>query len=375
MNYNKQNPLRVITLFSGYDSQCLALNRLGIEYDLVAWSDIDKFAIEAHNALFPKFEGRNLGDVSKIDWKKIKEPIDLLTYSSPCTDFSMAGKMAGGEEGSGTRSSLLWEVDKAIQQIKPKYLLFENVPAIVCAKFSQMFNKWQKRLDGYGYTNFVQIMNAKDYGCPQNRRRLFMVSILNCVKPYYFPKPFTLEKNVSGLLERNVNEMYYLSESRVSDLLQRVVKNEDPELCQVLGWTRDKKGVVTDYHPVVVANCVTANKRDNTQNYVLQQTLLNGDKEGNITTPKQGHKHMGVLEVLKGGQKYLVMVRKLTERELYRIMDVDEKVIDKILSTSIPRSQHPKLAGNSIVISCLYHIFKNLFCNDEVEINQQLKLF
>ena len=124
--YTKENPLRVFTAFSGYDSQCLALNRLGIDYDLVGWSEIDPAAIKAHDALFPQYADRNYGDISKIDWSQVPD-FDLFTYSSPCTDFSNAGQQAGGEEGSGTRSSLLWECRKTILAKKPKYLMFENV--------------------------------------------------------------------------------------------------------------------------------------------------------------------------------------------------------------------------------------------------------
>ena len=175
--YTKENPLRVFTAFSGYDSQCLALNRLGIPYELVCWSEIDKAAIVAHNALFPQYADRNYGDISKIDWSQVPD-FDLFTYSSPCTDFSNAGAQAGGEEGSGTRSSLLWECRKTILAKKPKYLMFENVKALVTDKFYYLFDKWCKELESYGYTNFYQVLNAKNYGVPQSRERIFMISIL-----------------------------------------------------------------------------------------------------------------------------------------------------------------------------------------------------
>ena len=118
--------LRVFTAFSGYDSQCMALDLLGIDYELVGWSDIDPNAIKAHNAVYPQWADRNYGDISKIDWSRVPD-FDLFTYSSPCTDFSSAGLQLGGEEGSGTRSSLLWECQKAIMCKKPKFLLLENV--------------------------------------------------------------------------------------------------------------------------------------------------------------------------------------------------------------------------------------------------------
>lgn len=229
--YTKENPLRVFTAFSGYDSQCLALNRLGIDYDLVGWSEIDPAAIKAHNALFPQYEERNYGDISKIDWSQVPD-FDLFTYSSPCTDFSNAGQQAGGEEGSGTRSSLLWECRKTILTKKPKYLLFENVKALVSEKFLYLFEKWCKELESYGYANYYQVLNAKDYGVPQSRERIFMVSILKTddePDPYYeFPRPVPLTKCVEDILEDNVPEKYYMKQE-VTDRYIDIMNQEYPD--------------------------------------------------------------------------------------------------------------------------------------------------
>lgn len=207
--------IRVFTAFSGYDSQCLALDRLKkkypeFDYELVGWSEIDKYAIQAHNAIYPQWADRNYGDISKIKWDEVPD-FDLFTYSSPCQDFSNAGLQRGGEEGSGTRSSLLWECRRAIAMKKPKFLLMENVAALVSQKFIKTFNKWQEELSRYGYTNFAQVLNAKDYGIPQNRERIFLVSILGEAW-YNFPQPFKLEKRLKDVLETNVDEKYYLSE-------------------------------------------------------------------------------------------------------------------------------------------------------------------
>ena len=230
-NYTKENPLRVFTAFSGYDSQCLALNRLGIDYDLVGWSEIDPAAIKAHNALFPQYEERNYGDISKIDWSQVPD-FDLFTYSSPCTDFSNAGAQAGGEEGSGTRSSLLWECRKTILAKKPKYLLFENVKALVSDKFLYLFEKWCKELESYGYANYYQVLNSKDYGVPQSRERIFMVSILKTddePDPYYeFPRPVPLTKCVEDMLEDNVPEKYYMKQE-VTDRYIDIMNQEYPD--------------------------------------------------------------------------------------------------------------------------------------------------
>ena len=212
--------LRVFTAFSGYDSQCMALDRLaenfpGFSYELVGWSEIDKYAIQAHNAVYPQWADRNYGDISKIDWAEVPD-FDLFTMSSPCQDFSSAGMQRGGAEGSGTRSSLLWECRKAILAKKPKYVVFENVKALVSAKFLPYFKKWQSELQSYGYQNFAQVLNAKDYGVPQNRERIFMISILDREASYHFPEPFKLEKRLKHVLEQNVDEKYYLSDKLVN---------------------------------------------------------------------------------------------------------------------------------------------------------------
>lgn len=386
--YNKKKPLRVFTAFSGYDSQCMALNTLkedtNFDYDLVGWSEIDKYAIVAHNALFPQWKDRNFGDISKINWDEVPD-FDLFTYSSPCfvegtrilvkykehdeypewekiedvqvgwyamthkgqykritevmknpyngllytitnsgydevtctadhpfycrprtsthntpyewkmakqiniledecmcfdrdkwdgqyydshygfekieitstkgdeiyvynleveedhsyvaesfvvhncTDFSQAGYQKGGEEGSGTRSSLLWECRKAILNKKPKYLLFENVKALVSDKFIHLFMKWVKELESYGYNNFWQVLNAKDYGIPQSRERIFMISIRkdeNDPNPYYeFPEPIELTKFVDDVLEDDVDEKYYLEENRKDGYVKHLQKD------------------------------------------------------------------------------------------------------------------------------------------------------
>lgn len=216
--YTQDNPLRVVTLCSGYDSQLMAIRNLGIPYVCVGWSEIDKYAIMAHDAVFPKVADRNLGDMTKIDWDKVDD-FDLLFYSTPCTDFSNAGKQAGGEEGSGTRSSILWYTRHAIIQKKPKYLVMENVKALVSDKFRPLFLKWCDELTSYGYTNFMQVLNAKDYGIPQNRERIFVVSILGDAW-YSFPQPVELKLRLKDLLEEKVDEKYYLAQDKVNQFIE-----------------------------------------------------------------------------------------------------------------------------------------------------------
>ena len=239
--------LRVFTAFSGYDSQCLALNVLRgdpdnpnihskdeymyiFNYELVGWSEIDKYAIQAHNALFPQWSDRNFGDISKIDWNRVPD-FDLFTYSSPCQDFSQAGKQMGAERGSGTRSSLLWECERAIQIKRPKYLLFENVAAVVSKKFIDLFQEWQRTLEDMGYTNFTAVLNAKTHGyptpVPQNRKRVFMVSILDCDKPYVFPEEQPLTQRLADILEPVVDDSYYLSQDSIDMFNLHAQRNKE----------------------------------------------------------------------------------------------------------------------------------------------------
>lgn len=227
MKYNKENPLRCFFAFEGYNSQGLSLNRLKQHYPDFDWvcvgrSEIEPAAIKAADALFPENNDKNFGNICEIDWHSVPD-FDLFTMSSPCQDFSTSGKQKGGEEGSGTRSSLLWECTKAIDVKRPRYIVFENVAGLVSRKFIKGFNKWQQRLESFGYVNFAQLMNSKDYGCPQNRLRIFMVSILrtedNPEPKYYFPKPFPLTKRLKDVLEQNVEEKYYLSDERIASFM------------------------------------------------------------------------------------------------------------------------------------------------------------
>lgn len=207
--YDSYKTLRVFEAFAGYGSQSLALRNLGVKHEVVAISEIDKYALQAYYSLHSK-EIPNLGDISKLKVEDIPKH-DLFTYSFPCQDISVAGKQAGIEKGQ-TRSGLLYECERIIEHCKPKYLLMENVKNLVGKKFKTQFDEWLKYLEGLGYTNYYDVLNAKNYGIPQNRERVFVISILGEHMPYDFPKPFKLEKRLKDFLEGEVEEKYYLSE-------------------------------------------------------------------------------------------------------------------------------------------------------------------
>lgn len=213
--------MRILELFAGYGSQALALENLGIEFTSDI-SEIDKYAIQAYNQLHG--DTHNWGDITKIDEKDLPY-YDLITYSSPCQDFSVAGLQRGGDKDSGTRSSLLWECERIIRAVKPKYLLMENVKNLVGEKHKHNFIKWLKVLESIGYKNWWKVLNAKDYGVPQNRERVFVVSILGCGQ-YLFPNPIKLEKRLKDVLEPVVDEKYYLSDKVTKQFAEKLSSKE-----------------------------------------------------------------------------------------------------------------------------------------------------
>lgn len=216
--YTTENPLRLIELFAGIGSQTQALTNIGIAHKVVAISEIDKYAIQSYEAMHGK--ANNLGDIRKIE----ELPgADLWTYSFPCQDISVAGKGAGIKEG--TRSGLLFEVERLLRVASekgtlPKYLLLENVKNLVSKKFKSDFDKWLDFLAELGYTNYWKVLNAKDYGIPQNRERVFCVSIRGEHEPFVFPKPKELTIHLRDMIDETVDERCYLKESTIRSILR-----------------------------------------------------------------------------------------------------------------------------------------------------------
>ena len=216
--YTAENPLRLIELFAGIGSQTQALTNIGIAHKVVAISEIDKYAIQSYEAMHGK--ANNLGDIRKIE--ELPDA-DLWTYSFPCQDISVAGKGAGIKEG--TRSGLLFEVERLLRVASekgtlPKYLLLENVKNLVSKKFKADFDKWLDFLAELGYTNYWKVLNAKDYGIPQNRERVFCVSIRGEHEPFVFPKPKELTIRLRDMIDEAVDERFYLKESTIRSILR-----------------------------------------------------------------------------------------------------------------------------------------------------------
>ena len=219
MRFYNNKPIRLIECFAGIGSQAKALKNLGVEFEHYRVCEWDKYAIQSYNAV----HGTNFAtsDITKLtaDDLNITDTDHytyLLTYSFPCQDLSNAGKGRGMEKGSGTRSGLLWEVERLLNECTelPQILLMENVPQVHSKKNINDFGKWISFLMSKGYSNFWQDLNAKNYGIPQNRNRCYMVSILGNYS-FEFPEPIPLTLKLGDMLETEVDEKYYLSDKAI----------------------------------------------------------------------------------------------------------------------------------------------------------------
>ena len=212
--------MRILSLFSGIGAFEKAMNRCGIKCEMVNYCEIDAHASKAYSLIHDVPESMNLGDISQVDTSALQN-IDLVTYGFPCQDISNAGKQKGfeDEEGNRTRSGLFFEALRIIEDTQPKFAICENVKALTSKKFEKEFATVLESLDEAGYNNYWKVLNAKDYGVPQNRERVFVVSIRKDIDHgFTFPEPFPLEKRLKDVLEDKVDEKFYLSDEQVKRL-------------------------------------------------------------------------------------------------------------------------------------------------------------
>lgn len=484
------NTIRVFEAFAGYGSQSIALQRLSadrpdFQFEVVGISEIDKYAISAYRAIHGEAVP-NFGDIMQVDWLQVPD-FDLLTYSFPCQDISSAGRQRGFAQGSGTRSSCLWACADAISAKHPKWLLMENVKALTQKKFAKDFYKWREWLSDQGYTSYYQILNAKEYGIPQNRERVFMVSVLGEHQRFFFPKTIPLEHRLKDILEDHVDESYYLKPQQVESIVKHcerkiaegcgfkinfqtpdgisgAIKTKEgqreydtyikeplnpdtqgnsrtitahyhklgytdfsSDLCPhtgvmefstcalrgrgegwvqqleiggniantittvqkdsmvleplFLGYTRDHKGKVVSHNLKDISNTIVASnhgRNGSTAQYLVEPMIYSSPHGFNFG----GGKNLAptLTSSAYADNNFLVKdfrIRKLTPRECFRLMDVSDSDIDKIQNAGISKTQQYKLAGNSIVVSCLYHIFRKMFLDlgNEQSGYVQLSLF
>lgn len=212
--------MKVLSLFSGIGAFEKALVNLGIPCELVAYCEIDKYASKSYSAIHGVSEEMNIGDITKVDEKQLPKGIDLITYGFPCQDISLAGKQKGlfNEDGTQTRSGLFFEALRIIEETKPRVAIAENVKNLASKKFSEQFKIVLDSLEVAGYNNYWKVLNAKDYGIPQNRERVFIVSIRKDINNggFKFSEGFPLKLRLKDMLEDAVEEKFYLSERLVN---------------------------------------------------------------------------------------------------------------------------------------------------------------
>lgn len=239
--------MRLLSLFSGIGAFEKALERCKIEYELVNYCEIDKYASKAYALIHGVEETMNLGDITKVD-TSVFDGVDLVTYGFPCQDISNAGKQKGfkDENGNLTRSGLFFEALRIIEDTHPKFAICENVKALTGKKFKKEFQTVLESLDAAGYNNYWKVLNAKDYGVPQNRERVFIISIRKDIDHgFIFPDPFPLELRIKDILESEVDEKYYLSKEQTERLTGNVfhqanTRLQEKEYCDTL-LARDYK--------------------------------------------------------------------------------------------------------------------------------------
>jgi len=221
--------LKVLSLFSGLGAFKKALKRQNIKYELINYCEIDKYASKSYSLIHNVSEELNLGDVNKVN-EKLLPDFDLMTWGFPCTDISIAGKQEGfiDRNGNKTRSGLYYEGLRILKEKKPKYSIIENVKNLTGKKFKEQFKQILNDLENEGYNNYWKVLNAKDYGVPQNRERVFIISIRKDIdnKIFVFPEGFDNGIRLKDLLEENVDEKYYISQEKTDKLIEQLKNKE-----------------------------------------------------------------------------------------------------------------------------------------------------
>ena len=396
--------INVFSAFAGFDTQFMALKRYekwyneknnpngySIEFKLVGWCEIDPYAIASHNALFPG--AKHYPDITDIDWTSIEDEIDILIYSSCCQSITRTGAQKGMTEGSGTPSSLIWYIRDAIRIKKPKVCILENVPPLLENKFVGQFEKWTDSVEELGYRNTWSTLCAANFGVPQNRNRVFLVSLKEELdKRVFFPAPIGCKVSAEQLLEDDVDKKYYFSKKETMRFLLDV-NNKTPKTNKtpcIIGKGQLIKKFITpsckgyDLH---ICPTLVADKNYNKGNYKKLLSSKHFPRPGVLEVWKQSDSiKMSYIDVInkasnneerkfaitnasiKDVQKQIrdlepneyFRLRWMTPREWFRLMGVDEDYINKLYKSVNP-SQLFKQAGNAIVVDVLFNLYGSLF--------------
>ena len=353
--------MKVLSLFSGIGAFEKALDRLNIDYELVAFSEIDKYATKSYCAIHGVDESMNLGDITKVDENSLPKDIDLITYGFPCQDISLAGKQKGmfNDDGTQTRSGLFFEALRIIEATKPKIAIAENVKNLTGKKFKEQFELVLKSLEEAGYSNYWKVLNAKDYGIPQNRERVFIISIRKDIdKGYEFPKPFPLQLRLKDMLDDEVDESFYISDERTKSL-QRDLINKEALMLDVCQYRRE--GHPREYNEVSptlsARDCrdprlIQVGNLDIKGQDIVKRVYSSDGLSPTLTNMQGGNRQPKVAEAMR--------IRKLTPKECFRLMGFDDEDFYKAEAVN-SNTQLYKQAGNSIVVDVIVKIYEKLF--------------
>ena len=400
--------MKILELFGGIGACTQALKRLGIPFEVADYVEIDKYAVKSYNAI----NGTNFEPQDITKWDKDID-VDLIMHGSPCQDFSIAGKQAGGDEDSGTRSSLMYETIRIVESLHPKYVVWENVKNLLSKKHRHNFDAYLEELNQLGYNNYYQVLNAKDYGIPQNRERVYTISIRKDIDngTFTFPEKEELKLRLKDMLEDEVDEKYYLETDKIDKIahwkgfqkpFEKVQGNNS--ICPTLtarGAGEEHNGMITysdllENTTNMQEKCLTIKSGAYARNFGSRgkiqykdysDTLVAsmGTGGGNVPLVPQVIGGIGEKKSNGGTQWYQqdriydnnvglsvsttaipyypdnqLRIRKLTPKECWRLMGFSDECFEKAEKVN-SNAQLYKQAGNSIVVDVLYKIFKNLF--------------
>lgn len=313
--------LNFLSLFSGIGAFEKALDRLGVEYNLVNYCEIDKYASKSYSAIHNVPESLNLGDITKVNISNLKK-CDFIVHGSPCQDFSISGLQAGGDINSGTRSSLIWYSVKIIKHCEPKVVIWENVKNVLSDKHKHNFEKYINAMNDMGYNSYYEILNGTDYNVPQIRERVVVVSIKKEVdrKGFRFIKPVRVNNTFYDFLDEQVDEKYFK---------YKYFKSKEK-------YNDEKFNRLTVYK--LVENKDKISKRS----------------DGNIFTLTASGRNCG------NNQYIASLGRVLTPAESMKLMGFDYSDYEKVKAINMPETQIYKQSGNSIIVDKLFYIFKEI---------------
>lgn len=367
--------INLLELFGGIGACTKALKRSGIDYTVVDYVEIDKYAVASYNAI----NGTDFKPQDITTWDKDIEA-DIIMHGSPCQDFSIAGNQAGGDEGSGTRSSLMYETTRIVAKLMPKYVIWENVENVLSKKHKHNFDNYIKKMDNIGFDSYYQVLNAKDYGIPQNRKRIFVVSIRKDINDhgFVFPKKKELKLKLKDMLEDDVDKKFYLSQKLINCFLydgtgkyprrERFIQNINRPNQNIANSITTRAGSRATYNFVKIReekyteflkirNATKkgydiANKYDSVNFQYPNSETRRGRVGHQISQTLQTSASMGVVE-------NNLRLRKLTPKECWRLMGFDDEDFEKAEKVN-SNTQLYKQAGNSIVVNVLQCILDEL---------------